>query len=78
VSEGILDVAISVLEPLVGRAMATVYVSDAIRALGKASEELEPDDVMHLCDHLRSKLSPFAARAVVDQACWDITTRTTH
>ncbi len=75
-SEQLPDVVVSVLGPLVGRAMATVYVEEAAQSLGKAGHELGPGDVTAVCDMLRSKISPLAARPVVDQAIADILVRT--
>ncbi|MDZ4180333.1 MAG: hypothetical protein U1E29_14060 [Coriobacteriia bacterium] len=72
----ISDTAINVLAPLVGRAMATMYVIDATHHLGRTTDELRPGDVPALCDVLRSRIRPFAARPVVDQAMADITART--
>lgn len=75
-SEGIRTAAISALTPLVGPAMATIFVADAALTVGKTTDELEPSDVSALCDALRLKISPLAARPVVDQVMADITART--
>lgn len=74
-SEYIRSTAVDVLAPLVGPAMATVYVADALRCLGMHSEDVDPGDLAALCDVLRSKITPFAARPVVDQAMSEIVTR---
>ncbi len=75
-SKQIRDTAVGVLEPLVGRAMATLYVADAASQVGMTSDEIEPGDVRAVCDVLRSKIGPFAARPVVDQAIEDIISQT--
>jgi len=52
-----------------------VYVADAARRLGKGSNEVGSADLPAFCEALRSKISPFAARPVLDQAMAEIAAR---
>lgn len=66
------DVATETLTPLVGRAMALVYVSKASLALGKTSDQLEREDVPRMLEEVRTMMAPFASRELIDAAVFDI------
>jgi len=74
-SENVREVAVDVLTPLVGRAMATVYVSAAVLAAADQDSINSAVDVDRFCEAIRDKISPFASRAVVDQSLSDIRAR---
>jgi hypothetical protein len=59
---------VEALSPLVGRAMAVVYVSQAALDRGKASDDLEPEDLGWLREYVAHEMSAFATRDVVDDA----------
>lgn len=71
-SEELRVVAVDVLTPLVGKAMATVYVAKAALRHGKSSDELEANDAGWLCDEIRLEISPFATKSLVDSAMAEI------
>lgn len=72
-SADIRAAAIDVLSPLVGRAMATIYVAQATLDRGKSAETLTADDVGWLCDAIRREMRPFATDEVLDDAVAQIT-----
>jgi len=74
-SENVRDIAVDVLTPLVGKAMATVYFSAAVLTAADEGSISGAVDVDALCEAIRDKISPFASRAVVDQAVSDIRAR---
>lgn len=74
-SADVHDTAVDVLTPLVGRAMATIYVAQAAQGQGKLSVNLEAGDVERLGQEIRRSLSPFATREVIDEALSEIADR---
>jgi len=68
-------IAIDALSPLVGKAMATVYVAQAVLSRGKTGQDLDTSDLHALCDEIRNKISPFATRSLVDDAIAEIVSR---
>jgi hypothetical protein len=68
-------IAVDALAPLVGAAMARVYVNSASQARGRMVESLGPDDVDWLCDAIRQSVAPFVGRALLDDTIADIRTR---
>lgn len=69
------DIAVDVLTPLVGRAMATMYVSKAALSLGKATSELGPADVQALVAQVRHMMELFTSRELLDHAAAEISRR---
>lgn len=74
-SVDIESIAIDALSPLVGKAMATVYVAQAVLSRGKTGHELDVSDLHALCDEIGQRISPFATRSLVDDAIAEIVSR---
>lgn len=75
-SASIHTVAIGVLAPLVGEAMATVYVAKAAQSHGKDMQSLTPADSEWFFAEIRHEISPFATRSLIDDAIAQISERT--
>ncbi len=60
--------AVQTLSPLVGKAMATVYVHQAALKLGKTADILAEDDLDFVCVEIRGAMSPYTTKALIDQA----------
>lgn len=67
--------AIDVLTPLVGKAMATIYVAQAVMSRHKTSDRLDLADLGGLCDEIRRVMQPFASEEVLDEAIAEIFSR---
>jgi hypothetical protein len=78
VSADIRTAAVAVLSPLVGKAMATVYVARAAMEEGKTSDTLSESDLDLFCDLIRRELRPFASSAMIEDAIIDIMTMVGH
>ncbi|MDO8987128.1 MAG: hypothetical protein Q7V14_02775 [Coriobacteriia bacterium] len=65
-------IAIDALSPLLGKAMATVYVAQAALSRGEIGHELDLSELHAFCDEIRSKISPFSTRSLVDDAIAEI------
>lgn len=69
------DIAIDVLSPLVGAAMATLYVSQAAANLGVGSESLTPREIDQLAQQFRKLMGAFCSAALLEEAIDEIRAR---
>lgn len=73
----VYEEAMGILEPLVGRPMATICLRTTAVCIGKASEDMTAEDLMTIEVQMRALLSAAAPVDAVDAAISELRLRVT-